>query len=430
MDVDLSTIDTELDALFTTDPSALSSEEVRDTLHLAERIRTRIEALNADLLGVMHTTKAHRGDGAHSPANWLCQSTGTAKNTAQHRAKLAEKLLSMPMAARLFREGSITIDHVRILARTLTNPRTRDQLDGLEEFRLAGQALFDTADQYATRIAHWIDRHDPDGASPDDPTTDRTYADQVGDRVKINADLSLETGLPILAALEEATDKVFHADQAHAEAHACSDRDVRPRSNRRSQALAELISAGAAAPDNTTRREPAFVVIQHGDGGGNGGCPRYETPDGTVIPHRLAAKWATSALALRLVLSDNGRSQFRTPDGVVAADLDRGRSARLVNRAQRRALHVRDRHCAFPGCHRPAAWTDAHHVQWWRHQGPTDMANLALLCRHHHGAVHAGRYDLTMGPGQTPIFTDAATGERVVPRRHRPPPDSTERRAA
>ena len=166
----------------------------------------------------------------------------------------------MPMAARLFRDGSITIDHVRILARTLTNPRDpRRPWTRFEEFRLAGQALFDTADQYATRIAHWIDRHDPDGAAPDDPTTDRTYANQVGDRVKINADLSLETGLPILAALEEATDKIFHADQAHAQAHVCSDRDVRPRSNRRSQALAELVGAGAAAPDNTSRREPAFV---------------------------------------------------------------------------------------------------------------------------------------------------------------------------
>ena len=30
-----------------------------------------VEALNADLLGVMHATKAHRGDGAYSPANWL-----------------------------------------------------------------------------------------------------------------------------------------------------------------------------------------------------------------------------------------------------------------------------------------------------------------------------------------------------------------------
>ena len=153
--------------------------DLREQLQVAERVRIRIEALNADLLGVMHQSKAHRDEGAYSPANWLCQSTGAAKNTAQHRAKLAEHLLSLPMAARLFRNGSITIDHVKILARILANPRTRDALDGLEEFRLAGQAMFDTADQYGTRIAHWIDRHDPDGAAPDDPTTDRTYANQV-----------------------------------------------------------------------------------------------------------------------------------------------------------------------------------------------------------------------------------------------------------
>ena len=53
--MDLSTIDTELDTLFQTDPSTLSGVELCDTLQLAERVRTRIEAFNADLLGVMHT---------------------------------------------------------------------------------------------------------------------------------------------------------------------------------------------------------------------------------------------------------------------------------------------------------------------------------------------------------------------------------------
>ncbi|HUW01428.1 MAG TPA: HNH endonuclease signature motif containing protein [Acidimicrobiales bacterium] len=138
----------------------------------------------------------------------------------------------------------------------------------------------------------------------------------------------------------------------------------------------------------------------------------------------MAAKWATTALALRLVLSDTGPSQFRTPEGAVVADLDRGRTARLANRAQRRALAIRDRHCAFPGCDRRAAWTDAHHVIWWRRQGHTDMKNLALLCRFHHRAVHAGRYDLTMAAAQAPVFTHVTTGERVIPRRQRPPPPS------
>jgi predicted restriction endonuclease len=36
------------------------------------------------------------------------------------------------------------------------------------------------------------------------------------------------------------------------------------------------------------------------------------------------------------------------------------------------------------------AWCEAHHLRHWLHGGPTDLANLALLCRAHHRAVHEG----------------------------------------
>src|SRR5664279_929929 len=70
--------------------------------------------------------------------------------------------------------------------------------------------------------------------------------------------------------------------------------------------------------------------------------------------------------------------------------LDLGRSVRLVSPAQRRALVVRDGGCVFPGCDRPPAFTDAHHLRHWIDGGATDLANLALVCRRHHRLVHAG----------------------------------------
>jgi len=39
----------------------------------------------------------------------------------------------------------------------------------------------------------------------------------------------------------------------------------------------------------------------------------------------------------------------------------------------------------FPGCDMPTSWCDAHHVIAWEAGGDTDMVNLALLCRYHHG---------------------------------------------
>jgi catechol 2,3-dioxygenase-like lactoylglutathione lyase family enzyme len=47
---------------------------------------------------------------------------------------------------------------------------------------------------------------------------------------------------------------------------------------------------------------------------------------------------------------------------------------------------------------RPLAWCEAHHLRHWLHGGPTDLANLALLCRIHHRAVHEGGWRLARGP--------------------------------
>jgi hypothetical protein len=74
--------------------------------------------------------------------------------------------------------------------------------------------------------------------------------------------------------------------------------------------------------------------------------------------------------------------------GIGCAILAAGRSRRLPNRAQRRALRLRDRGCIWPGCTTPPGWCEAHHLRPWYDHGPTDLANLALLCPFHHHLVH------------------------------------------
>lgn len=78
--------------------------------------------------------------------------------------------------------------------------------------------------------------------------------------------------------------------------------------------------------------------------------------------------------------------------------LNLGRSARLANRAQRRALRALYATCAIPGCEVHARFTKAHHVVWWEHGGRTDLANLLPVCSHHHALIHRDRWRLTLGP--------------------------------
>ena len=80
------------------------------------------------------------------------------------------------------------------------------------------------------------------------------------------------------------------------------------------------------------------------------------------------------------------------PDGY---PLDVGHETRLINPGLRAALIARDGGCIVAGCTIPASWSDAHHVIPWSAGGETALSNLALTCRRHHRAIHAGLWEIT-----------------------------------
>jgi Domain of unknown function (DUF222)/HNH endonuclease len=84
--------------------------------------------------------------------------------------------------------------------------------------------------------------------------------------------------------------------------------------------------------------------------------------------------------------------------GAPRQPLEVGRASRVITPAQRSALAVRDGGCVVPDCDRPLAWCEGHHLRHWADGGPTNLANLALVCRAHHRAVHEGGWQLTRGP--------------------------------
>ena len=80
--------------------------------------------------------------------------------------------------------------------------------------------------------------------------------------------------------------------------------------------------------------------------------------------------------------------------------LDVGRATRTIPPAIRRALIARDQGCVWPGCDRAPIHCDGHHIQHWLDDGPTSLANLALLCHSHHQRLH--KYNLMLHPPKGP----------------------------
>ena len=108
--------------------------------------------------------------------------------------------------------------------------------------------------------------------------------------------------------------------------------------------------------------------------------------DGTHLTATEARLMACDAGIIPAVLGGKGQV------------LDLGRERRTFTGALRRALVLRDGGCAFPGCERPAAWTDGHHTTPWSRGGRTCLDGGVLLCRRHHRIIHEGEWEVRINP--------------------------------
>ena len=88
-----------------------------------------------------------------------------------------------------------------------------------------------------------------------------------------------------------------------------------------------------------------------------------------------------------------------------------------------RYVRLRDRTCQFPGCNRPAEFTDLDHRTPFAAGGRTTAANLWCLCRHHHRLKHEGGWHTHPNPDGSHTWT-SPTGRhyRNNPTDNRPPP--------
>jgi hypothetical protein len=109
-----------------------------------------------------------------------------------------------------------------------------------------------------------------------------------------------------------------------------------------------------------------------------------ETSEGAPLPAETLRRPCCDAEVFPIVLGSAGEV------------LDVGCSCRVANRAQRRALRAMHRTCAHPHCDVPFNACRIHHVVYWFHGGPSDLANLVSLCERHHHLVHEGGWTLTL----------------------------------
>jgi hypothetical protein len=156
------------------------------------------------------------------------------------------------------------------------------------------------------------------------------------------------------------------------------------------------------------RHRPHLNVIATAEEVANDGCGQLvgELTGGALLDPVTLSRVACDAVIHRVVTA--GGSTI----------LDFGRGTRLVSPGLWNALVLRDRHCRFPGCDRPAHWSEAHHVRHWPAGGETELGNLVVLCARHHHLCHRPGWHVKLLPDAT---LEVTTSEGRVLISHPPP---------
>ncbi len=386
------------------DVTGLSDDELLAAAAAWEQARAALDAAQGHVLAELETRDVCDREAGLPTVAWLAHQAHLARPTAAGRVHTATKLRRLDLTDEALAAGSITFDHARVLARAAANPRITDQVIAAqtELIDLAGRLLFG---HWQRCVARLVDSWDQDGGY--DPTRDlarnHLRLSDLGDTTVLAGDLVGETALTIRQAIETETDRLWR--RYHTDHDQTPDLEIPTRSTLQALALADICRrAQGHEPGHAPTTD--LTLIAEIDPTEPTTITSLSTRNGVPLdpnhyPHLLCDP------IFHPLLVDHQR-----------IPLDLGRSVRLASPGQRRALAIRDRGCVFPGCDRPPDWCDAHHLTRYQPDGATDLHNLALLCRHHHGITH--RNGWTMHTTSHNTFTWTTPTGHTLTNHHQP----------
>ena len=198
------------------------------------------------------------------------------------------------------------------------------------------------------------------------------------------------TGVMLHNKINAATEALFHS----ATPVGCPSDPLEKQAFLRGHALLSLIEGQGLR----LGRPEIVVVVDTTTPDPATGAPTVDWGLPVEIPHRV-------------LLDLFGRADVHTVivrNGVVLhapGELDLGRTTRLANRAQRRALRATYATCAIPGCSVRFDQCKIHHVDWWERGGPSDLWNLLPVCSKHHHCIHDGGWEIHLARDRTLTIT-------------------------
>jgi len=332
--------------------------------------------------------QAYSEDGATSLESWTAESLGASVATARSYSHVAEKSQDLPHLMGAMSAGEISFDKVRTVVDVATPETDRAlcaQAKELSVRELAEVARTTAARARSASVSLSRSEHDSRYLRFND--SNRTMTAQ------LPKDAYAQTKACVDAyAATVASEGKTPLDQRRHDGFMMIMDSVTP--GRGATATSPTTTTTPTSGTSTTPSAPSpFFVVAH--------VPLQDLVDDAGDKSELAAELEHHGLI------DVETVQRIACDATVVVAVDdslghtmyEGRARRFPSGAQRREVIRRDRHCRFPGCAN-ATFAAVHHIVPWKLGGGTDLDNLVLLCKKHHGVVHRNGWSMTGNPNE------------------------------
>ncbi|MFI8568618.1 DUF222 domain-containing protein [Rhodococcus sp. NPDC078407] len=352
-----------------------------------------LEARRIALVAEIDTRVSREKLGFPGPAGWLTSTTLLSPSKANKIVALARGLKNFPDIADAVNTGVMTVDHAALILTFAETPPKKLPQEGRD---IARTAMITAAtgpgartDKIREAITKLKDTYGSDKPPAEDTDRNELFASKMlNQRLCLKADFDAITAEKLFTALSPLTAPRPAADgtpdersparrRADAFGHildhylASSDRPTeggeKPHINLHIR-LQDLQSLSGQNSDDITDDETTRAATEPnsdtdgdtgGDTGGDRGAYRDLFGDGSSVgwlpwmgplSRNTSRQLTCDCLLTAIVMDENGNP------------LNLARTARTVTAKQKRALTARDHGCAFPGCGKPAAWTEGHHI--------------------------------------------------------------------
>ncbi len=380
---------------------------IADALVDVRAIRAWADAQEAGLVGQLTRIESF-------PEATIAEAGRCSVGAASKTKERSDTLSSTPTLAEALEHGAITAGHVDTVtqrSKKLDDEAQRreflDRANALSDVATAG-----TIEQFGKRLDLEVKRLQADDGEAlltrqQRNTRLSTWTDSEG-MWNIRGRFDPVTAIRLAARLDSTVESLFAKETPAL----CPSDPVEKSKFLTAHAFIHLVAPGEGAEVGTAgeagtapspsapapaARRPEYVAVIDADAPGLPG-PAIEFSIPVEMPRRVLAELAGQADVIGVVVRN----------GVVLyapGELNLGRSTRLANRPQRRALRALYRCCAIPGCSTVYDRCKLHHIIWWRHGGRTDLDNLLPVCAVHHAKIHNDGWVVELGPNRELTLT-------------------------